>query len=202
MICWKKEGQGPEDILLKIVPLVCMLPYLLKTILTARFLYRIFWLLCRAAWDSGLLLAIVNLVLAASTMLSCGLCTVMLLRFSVRRTKEDVGSLYLGVICAEALRLIVATIQLLWNGIRMVTVPFYLPVRLLLWPWLLALFLAAAVICGLSVSLSMFDKKPFIGKDRDEIRQMLRSAPGQLHKGLPSTGRHHKNVDKCKNEKE
>ncbi len=95
MICWKKEGQGPEDILLKIVPLVCMLPYLLKTILTARFLYRIFWLLCRAAWDSGLLLAIVNLVLAASTMLSCGLCTVMLLRFSVRRTKEDVGSLYL-----------------------------------------------------------------------------------------------------------
>ena len=116
-------------------------PVSLKTILTARFLYRIFWLLCRADLGLvGVLLAIVNLVLAASTMLSCGLCTVMLLRFSVRRTKEDVGSLYLGVICAEALRLIVATIQLLWNGIRMVTVPFYLPVRLLLWPWLLALF--------------------------------------------------------------
>ena len=74
MICWKKEGQGPEDILLKIVPLVCMLPYLLKTILTARFLYRIFWLLCRAAWDSGLLLAIVNLVLAALSLIHICRC--------------------------------------------------------------------------------------------------------------------------------
>lgn len=183
MIDRKKEDQRSEDILFKIVSLVCMFPYLLKTILTGRRILRIFYKLCGAGWGSGLFSGIADLALSVSTMLSCGACVVMLLLFAMRWTEENVEHLYLGVVCAEALRIIVATIHLIWNAVRKVTVPFpYLSVRLLLSPWLLAVLLAFAVACGLFLSLVLFDRKPFIGKTRDERMQMLQELPARLRK--------------------
>lgn len=178
MIDRKKEDRGSEDILFKIISLVCMFPYLLKTILTGRFIFRIFCLLCGTGRGSGLVFGMIDLLMSASTMLSCGACVAMLLLFAMCWTKENVERLYLGVVCTEILRVVVATIQLIWNAIRKVTVPFPdLPVRILLSPWLIALLLASAVVCGLFISLAMFDRKPFIGKTQDELMQMLRGLP-------------------------
>lgn len=185
MVYRKKEGRGSEDILFKIVSLVCMLPYLLKTILTGHLIIRIFCKLCETGWGNGLFFGIGGLVLSASTMLSCGACVVMLLLFAMRWTEENVEHLYLGVVCAEILRLIVATIQLIWNAVRKVTRPFpYRSIRLILSPWLLALLLASVVVCGLFLSLTLFDRKPFIGKTQDQLLQLLKGLPARLLKEI------------------
>ena len=167
----------------QIVGLVFAGLYLLKAIITIPNVLEA----VGDVWGRGhIFVSFGNLLVVILMTLSSAIFAFMLGLFSMRHTRENEEMLYLGVALTAGLRVVVATINMIWNAIYYFIVRheriYRLSVGNIIKPWFKTFFFVIFIIGVLFILFLLIGRKPFAGKSLDELKQMMKELPVFLQK--------------------